>query len=92
MASVVAESSKAVVGHAQESLGNAQENWTSLLSGQLENDADGARSKNTGLKLTPPGNGGLEAMLRDAEQHFGALWGSATPAALFKVSLRYLLA
>lgn len=87
MASRVAESSKAVVGHAQESLENAQENWSSLLSGPLDGDGDSAGGAK--FRLTVPGNGGLEAILKDAEQHFGALWGSATPElGLFKVRTR----
>lgn len=77
MASMVAESSKAVVGHAQESLENAQENWSSLLSGQAEGERDSSDSEK--FRLTGPGNSGLEAILKDAEQHFGALWGSTTP-------------
>lgn len=81
---MVAESSKAVVGHAQESLENAQENWSSLLAGPTDADRDG-NSGMGGFKLSAPVNGGLEAILKDAEQHFGALWGSTTPESLFKV-------
>lgn len=84
MASMVAASSKAVVGHAQESLENAQENWSSLLAGQADVNRDGANGMG-GFRLSAPVNGGLEAMLKDAEQHFGALWGSTTPESLFKV-------
>lgn len=68
-----------IVGHAQASLDNAQENWKSLLPDIRGATEDGAASHPTPFPFGMSALPGLEAVLKHPEQHFGDLWGASNP-------------
>lgn len=76
-----------IVGHAQASLDNAQENFKSLLPDSLGATEGGADSALAPFRVNVPGFPGLEAVLKNPEEHFGDLWGTTSPQfGPFKVS------